>query len=60
MCLSVFLVCEKKHTSCLCPCEYCHYRCRKVSLVVHLDTAVPTLQITGAYGTEQRVIPEGS
>lgn len=31
-----------------------------VSLLVHLETVVPTFQITGAYGTEQSVIPEGS
>lgn len=58
MCLSVFLVCEK-NTCCLCPYECCHHSCRMVSLVVDLEAAVSTLQIIGAYETEQRVIPEG-
>lgn len=30
-----------------------------VSLVVQLETAVPTPQIIGAYGNEQRVILKG-
>lgn len=58
VCLSVFFVCEK-NTCCLCLYECCRHSCRMVSLVTDLEAAVSTLQIIGAYGTEQRVIPEG-